>query len=67
MDSPKAKTDEVDASTLQPVNTQMWRDWLPSCREYRLAGNYNLEFYYPLNEADPPASKAEIWLPIVPA
>jgi len=54
-------------ATLQTVNTQMWRDWLPSCREYRLAGNYNLEFYYPLNEADPPPSKAELWLPIVPA
>ena len=53
--------------TLQDVNTQMWRDWLPACREYRLAGSYNLEFYYPLNEADPPSSKAELWLPIVPA
>lgn len=53
--------------TLQDVNTRMWRDWLPSCREYRLGGNYNLEFYYELNQDDPPASRVELWLPIVPA
>ena len=54
-------------ATLQDVNTQMWRDWLPACREYRLSYNCNLEFYYPLDREDPPASKAELWLPIVPA
>ena len=54
-------------ATLQNVNTQMWRDWLPACREYRLSHNCNLEFYYPLDQDDPPASKAELWLPIVPA
>ena len=54
-------------ATLQDVNTQMWRDWLPACREYRLSHNCNLEFYYPLDREDPPASKAELWLPIVPA
>ena len=53
-------------ATLQDVNTQMWRDWLPACREYRLSHNCNLEFYYPLNETDPPSSRAELWLPIVP-
>lgn len=50
--------------TLQSTNTKMWRDWLPSCTEYRLNGKYNLEFYYELNEADPPSSKVELWLPI---
>ena len=50
--------------SLQDTNTQMWRDWLPACREYKLGGNYNLEFYYELNEADPPSSGVEIWLPI---
>ncbi len=53
--------------TLQDVNTQMWRDWLPACREYRLSHNCNLEFYHPLDQDDPPSSKAEPWLPIVPA
>ncbi len=50
--------------TLQDTNTKMWRDWLPACREYKLGGKYNLEFYYELNEADPPASPVELWLPI---
>nr|MBR4281973.1 AraC family transcriptional regulator [Clostridia bacterium] len=50
--------------TLQETNTKMWRDWLPSCREYKLGGNYNLEFYYELNEADPSASGVELWLPV---
>ena len=54
-------------ATLQDVNTKMWRDWLPTCREYRLSHNCNLEFYYPLNREDPPSSKAELWLPIQPA
>lgn len=52
--------------TLQETNTRMWRDWLPACREYRLAGRYNLEFYWELNEQDPQASRVELWLPIVP-
>lgn len=52
--------------TLQDTNTKMWRDWLPACREYKLSGGYNLEFYYDLNEADPPSSKAELWLPVQP-
>lgn len=50
--------------TLQETNTKMWRDWLPSCTEYRLGGRYNLEFYDELNEADPPSSGVELWLPI---
>lgn len=50
--------------TLQSTNTKMWRDWLPNCREYKLAGGYNLEFYYPLNEVDPPSSGVELWLPV---
>ena len=50
--------------TLQDTNTKMWRDWLPACKEYKLGGNYNLEFYYELNEADPSASGVELWLPL---
>ena len=53
-------------ATLQDTNTRMWRDWLPACREYRLGGNYNVEYYFPLNQADPPSSPAELWLPIEP-
>lgn len=50
--------------TLQDTNTKMWRDWLPACTEYTLGGRYNLEFYYELNEADPPSSGVELWLPL---
>lgn len=50
--------------TLQDTNTRMWRDWLPACREYKLAGRYNLEFYYELNQADPASSGVELWLPV---
>ena len=30
---------------LQDVNTKIWSEWLPGCKEYELAGNYNLEVY----------------------
>lgn len=50
--------------TLQETNTKMWRDWLPACKEYKLGGKYNLEFYYELNEENPPSSPVELWLPI---
>ena len=42
---------------LQTVNTQIWTEWLPNCKEYELAGNYNLEFYISETEG-------EIWLPV---
>ncbi|MCH5186595.1 MAG: AraC family transcriptional regulator, partial [Oscillospiraceae bacterium] len=29
--------------TLQSTNTRIWKEWLPNCREYKLAGNYNVE------------------------
>lgn len=42
---------------LQSVNTRIWREWLPGCREYRLGSNCNIEFY-----AEPEYS--EIWVPV---
>lgn len=42
---------------LQNVNTQIWSEWLPNCKEYELAGNYNLEMYYD-------KEFGEIWLPV---
>ncbi|MBQ8182237.1 MAG: AraC family transcriptional regulator [Ruminococcus sp.] len=42
---------------LQDVNTQIWTEWLPNCREYELSGNYNLEVYL-----DP--KFGEIWVPV---
>lgn len=50
--------------TLQDTNTKMWQEWLPSCREYKLSGSYNVEMYGPLCETDPGDSYVELWLPV---
>ena len=50
--------------TLQDTNTRMWQEWLPSCREYRLSGSYNLEVYGPPCEEDRGESYVELWLPV---
>ncbi len=50
--------------TLQETNTKMWCDWLPACREYKLGGGYNIEFYTTLNKDDPSSSYVELWLPV---
>ena len=42
---------------LQDVNTRIWSEWLPNCREYELMGNYNLEVYLD-------KEYGEIWVPV---
>jgi len=42
---------------LQDVNTKIWSEWLPGCKEYELAGNYNLEVYLD-------KEYGEIWVPV---
>ncbi len=49
--------------SLQDVNTKIWSEWLPSCKEYKLAGNYNIEMYTPPQE-NPDDYYCEIWVPI---
>ena len=49
--------------SLQDVNTKIWSEWLPNCREYRLGGNYSIELYAPLAE-NPEDTYCEIWVPI---
>lgn len=50
---------------LQKVNTMIWTEWLPNCREYALAGNYNIEAY--LKGGDNPEDfYSEIWVPVKP-
>lgn len=44
---------------LQDVNTRMWKEWLPACKEYKLGYNCNLEYYTP-----PEENYAELWLPV---
>lgn len=48
---------------LQEVNTKIWNEWLPNCKEYKLAGNYNIEMYTPICE-DENNNYSEIWIPI---
>ncbi len=48
---------------LQEVNTKIWSEWLPSCKAYRLSGNYNIEMYNAPCE-NPEDDYSEIWIPI---
>lgn len=49
--------------TLQDVNTRMWSQWLPNCKNYRLSANLNIEMYAPPAEK-PEDTYSEIWLPV---
>ena len=48
--------------TLQTVNTQIWSEWLPSLKEYSLAGDYDLEFYMEPDENG--ECECYIWVPL---
>lgn len=48
---------------LQDVNTKIWSEWMPSCKAYKLAGNYNIEMYTPSCE-NPDNNYNEIWIPV---
>lgn len=49
--------------SLQDVNTRIWSEWMPSCKEYKLAGNYNIEMYTPPQE-NTHDYYCEIWVPV---
>ena len=48
---------------LQDVNTKIWNEWLPSCKAYKLAGDYNIEMYTEPS-GDPNECYSEIWIPV---
>lgn len=48
---------------LQDVNTQIWSEWLPNCREYELDGNIDIEMYSD-GDINAPNYYSEIWIPI---
>ena len=50
--------------TLQSTNTRIWNEWLPNCREYKLAGNYSIEAYIEAPHDDPNDDYCEIWIPV---
>ena len=50
--------------SLQSVNTQIWSEWLPNLKGYRLAGQYDIEAYEAPAE-NPEDNVAYIWIPLV--
>jgi AraC family transcriptional regulator len=42
---------------LQDINTKIWSEWLPNCREYEIDGNFNIEMYTG-------SDYNEIWIPM---
>jgi len=48
---------------LQDVNTRIWNEWLPNCREYEPAGNCNVEMYSD-GDTGSDAYYSEIWVPV---
>ena len=54
---------EAHCRSLQDVNRRIWSEWLPSCKDYRIAGNYNIEMYAPPTE-NPDDYYCEIWIPV---
>jgi AraC family transcriptional regulator len=50
---------------LQDVNTKIWSEWLPNCKEYKLAGNYNLEVYLTPPQENLDDYYSEIWVPVI--
>lgn len=49
--------------SLQDVNTKIWSEWVPNCKEYKLCGYYNIELYAPPAD-NPEETYSEIWIPI---
>ena len=49
--------------SMQDLNTKIWSEWLPSCRTYRLTGNYDIEMYTPPT-GNPDDYYCEIWIPL---
>ena len=49
--------------SMQKVNTEIWTQWLPSLKDYTLAGNYSLEFYLPPAK-DPADTVSYICIPL---
>ncbi|WP_139904469.1 AraC family transcriptional regulator [Clostridium thermarum] len=50
--------------SLQTVNTQIWKEWLPGNGEYELAGYYNIEWYSASGSTKDPDYQSAIWIPV---
>ena len=50
--------------TLQKVNTQIFREWLPGNAEYELCGSANIEWYSADGRTTDPDYHSAIWVPV---
>jgi AraC family transcriptional regulator len=50
-------------NALQEVNTKIWEEWLPNCREYEIADNCGVELYSD-GDMNSPDYYSEIWIPV---
>ena len=50
--------------TLQKVNTQIFREWLPGNAEYELCGSANIEWYSADGRTTDPDYHSAIWIPV---
>lgn len=50
--------------SMQTVNTQIWKEWLPGNSEYELAGYYNIEWYSAEGSGNDSDYHSAIWIPV---
>jgi len=50
--------------SMQTVNTQIWKEWLPGNTEYELAGKFNIEWYSSAGSPQDADYQSAIWIPV---
>lgn len=54
--------------SLQDVNTKIFSEWLPNCKDYEIAAGYNIELYTNVNDYPNGLNDenyySEIWIPV---
>ncbi len=50
--------------SLQQVNTQIFREWLPGNKEFEISGTWNVEWYSSEKNMQDPSYHSEIWIPV---
>lgn len=50
--------------TLQSINTEIFREWLPGNPDYELCGNANVEWYDCTGSMKDPDYRSAVWIPV---
>lgn len=50
--------------SLQNVNTQIFKEWLPGNPDYEISGRYNIEWYSSSGNPQDADYQSEIWIPV---